>query len=408
MKIDERLDISKKIQKYDFFFRLFWDATSINWDSSQTTACINFDKNGKELALSINPDFWKPLNEESKCFVICHELLHVMYEHGKRMLSLKPEELSLYNIAADVVINHTLVDYFDFSRDDLVEFIKDKCCWLDTVFPDTQEIICSNSTEYYYNLLKSNTPEQLPFSLGEIGLGDGEDDLDALDDFLESIDPDKTIIKELAKKIVKKRSRSTDKGNTDVEFNSLTKKKIPWESVIKNWTRKAYNEHFSKQARWDRPLPYIENAVIPSEPLHINTECNYSSTNLLFFLDLSGSCSDYFERFAQCAYSIDRKIFNTKFYAFDTKCVDMTFHNRKSALKAMSGGTEFQCIVDKVSELSKTNSFHNPEIFILTDGYAPVVEYDRPSHWHWFISGEDYPYITKVPKSHYYDLTKFS
>ena len=91
------------------------------------TACIEFDHSADRVRFVFNPDFWDSLSEENRGFVVSHEFLHVLLNHGERTQNLNP----LYaNIAADLSINHMLVERFRFSRNkDLEGFM-----WVDKVF----------------------------------------------------------------------------------------------------------------------------------------------------------------------------------------------------------------------------------------------------------------------------------
>jgi len=64
--------------------------------------------------LYINPDWFVELSENERIFVILHEALHLALGHPWRAKNKKYREI--YNIAADVVINEILREYFEFDK----------------------------------------------------------------------------------------------------------------------------------------------------------------------------------------------------------------------------------------------------------------------------------------------------
>ena len=107
--------------------------TNIAYASTEIpTACVRFDKAGQTIDFLINHDYWNTLTNEQKKFVICHECLHVILYHGLRINNLFDNDLNIANQALDIVVNHLLIDRFDFNRSDVDP--DNKLCWVDTVF----------------------------------------------------------------------------------------------------------------------------------------------------------------------------------------------------------------------------------------------------------------------------------
>ena len=83
-----------------------------------STAAIKFNKNGDFLEFVFNYDFWKSLDANNKLFVICHEAMHVILNHGHR--SKDSENKNAANVAMDIVVNHLLIDRFGFIREKIL------------------------------------------------------------------------------------------------------------------------------------------------------------------------------------------------------------------------------------------------------------------------------------------------
>jgi predicted metal-dependent peptidase len=93
------------------------------FDKIVPTAAVMFNKDGDLIRFVFNPDFWKRIDHYSKLWVICHECLHIIGNHGIRLQhmnamgfgpDLKP--VSLGNIATDITINELLLSGFNFDR----------------------------------------------------------------------------------------------------------------------------------------------------------------------------------------------------------------------------------------------------------------------------------------------------
>ena len=128
-------EISKDIIKHHGIFYKFWDLVRPSYTNSKKvpTACVIFNKENQCIDFLINKKFWDKLSQEKKNFIICHECLHVILEHGKRACSintkLNPE---LTNACLDIPINEMLIKYFGFDKKDIDP--KGKFCWANTVF----------------------------------------------------------------------------------------------------------------------------------------------------------------------------------------------------------------------------------------------------------------------------------
>lgn len=60
-------------------------------------------------AIYYNPEFIKPLTDKNIVFLLCHEVLHVVFEHIGRCNDLTHDK-TLSNLAADFAVNQVLVD----------------------------------------------------------------------------------------------------------------------------------------------------------------------------------------------------------------------------------------------------------------------------------------------------------
>lgn len=157
--------IALELEKFHGLFCQLWEmgVPLLVWELP--TAAVAFDSEGRNTQFLFNPLFWKETDRYTKCFVICHEVLHVMLSHGLRTRDCPLPEVA--NKALDVVVNHMLVSKFGFDRNSVSvgkypegheragENID--LCWIDTVFPGMENIVERDKPfEYYYRLLEEN------------------------------------------------------------------------------------------------------------------------------------------------------------------------------------------------------------------------------------------------------------
>lgn len=123
-------DISQTLESLNGVFCQMWLLGRPTLTNEIPTAAVSFNKQGACIDFLINPIFWSELNYDTKVFLICHECMHVILEHGTRSdLEAKSEaakedpytqlEQQLANVAMDVVINETLIHYFGLKRSSL-------------------------------------------------------------------------------------------------------------------------------------------------------------------------------------------------------------------------------------------------------------------------------------------------
>ena len=113
LTLDEKLEISQILKSHHTIFQTFWTIGKPIFTKAIPTAAVGFDKFGQVLYMLLNPDFWDSLNVVNKAFVIAHESLHIILNHGKRGHEYSDQKL--VNVAQDIVINEMLFTDFKFN-----------------------------------------------------------------------------------------------------------------------------------------------------------------------------------------------------------------------------------------------------------------------------------------------------
>lgn len=376
MNRKEWLDISFCLEDHHVIFYKIWELGKPKFSTEVDTACVVFDKTGKSLSFLFNQNYWCELPFYDKLFIICHECLHVILNHGVRIKDSK--KLMSCNICLDVVVNEMLIKFYGFEKNKLKNF--DDYCWVENIFD--KETKKDESFEYYFSLFKDFYKDGLPLK----DTVDNHDTLnfnskDLIKQSLESVSvEERASLKSLGKHL-----------NYFIEEDFFKTKKRKWESVIKR-----YQNNFIEDYNWhkeDRRLTSLNKELCL--PFESQIE-SFVKIDILFFLDTSMSCWHLKDRFFKAAMSMPKNIFNVKMFCFDNQVFEIT-----SKLLKGGRGTSYSILEDKVSSLSK----YPEAIFVITDGLGNEINPLHPKRWYWFLTNNKTMFIPK--ESHVYNLEEF-
>ncbi len=414
------------------FYKL-WEMGMPVFTTQIDTAAVAFNKGGDFVQFLFNPFFWQRSTPYERLFVICHEALHVILNHGVRMKDTKDRDAC--NIALDVVVNHMLTRCFGFDRTRITNW--EKLCWVDTVFKQKdgsikkdkgKPIADDDSFEYYLTMLdkygmpkvgKGKQGDGQPCQGKAAGGGQkGDDDSDGeglqtLDDhevmagdsndWEEVIDRLDAGIPDMEKATIKpeldkhfqtspsQRAGTGTGGMWHVAQTKKAKKKQKWETVIKNWVRKKLRAKDDDQEQWarlNRRLVMLPADMFLPSNMEIEEEVkDKHKIKVRFYLDTSGSCWHLKDRFFQAAMGIPPERFDVELFCFDTQVVKTDLVGKKMY---GGGGTAFDIIEQDVQRAmhGKDGDGKYPDaVFVMTDGYGNRVVPQMPERWYWFIDG---------------------
>lgn len=396
---EEYLELSRSLINAHTLFYKMWELGRPNFTTDIDTAAVSFDEEGENILFSFNPDYWDKLSKYERQFVISHECLHVILNHGYRIVNSKYKKFA--NIAADIVVNHMLVNKFGFIRDNIS--MAKNMCWVDTIWPDKKDITDNNSFEYYYNLLvETGTiievyfPDEhgnlkFPSAMNEKGDGvpgigkedgDGKGDGKLPEKFVEKLN--KELDDETKKSIT---GIGTEAGGLALTMSvEKVHKKKKWETIIKKWSRQFTKSSFQEVEQWarvNRRFAMISKDIIL--PTEMEVEKNEDDKiNVWFFQDTSGSCYGYSKRFFDAAKSLDPKKFKIRLFCFDTRVYETSLETGK--LYGF-GGTAFHIIENHIQKEIREKKIKYPKaVFVITDGYGTNVSPTEPKKWYWFLT----------------------
>lgn len=397
---DLKRQIARELEEYHRVFDVFWGlaATYFVGDNHRVkTAAVVF--HDRSCHMLISQRFWDQLNSDERLFVILHECLHVMLDHGIRNGRFLPGATpDLVNKAQDITINEMICDLFGFVR---VSFRGwERLCWIDTCFKDPSVVKRNQSFLYYLEKLIEHGDSAGGQPLDDHGVGaDGLDgdsagtadgDPDQLAETLGRVLTDA----ELEYLLGSMRLRDPDDSGTKGRgiglspFRVLLKQREPaqvdFNEVVKGLKRNALTKLAREQgtyARSNRRLYGSGPLVLPgSEPLRPHT----GRLITLVFFDVSGSVMPHLSRFAAVkdAFEREKATFDVRTYAFDTVVKPV----RVGEPLAVGGGTSFDIIEDECQRVAKADGRYPDCVVVITDGYGSEVAPEHPGRWVWLLT----------------------
>lgn len=400
---EEILNLAAKLEDYHRIFYTFVDSIAdVYYSDAISTAAIHFYKDSKP-ALLINRDFWERHNEREKLFIICHECLHVLLDHGLRNgLSVPGATPILVNKAQDITINEMIVDLFDYDRNDFRDW--KKYCWIDTCFEDPSKVLRNETFIYYLKLLISQPNKD------ESSDGNSPITLDSH----EGLDDDGSFEKQAAKDAKQKVAESLAEDLTADELESVIKalpdttlkagtissnleamlekkkqrQKLKFARLVKKLKRSSMKEidfdveSFVKDDRRFRDVASQPDTALPGKVEKTRLQKDRLLTAI--FMDISGSCMEYFKTFNDVAnaFEAEKNTFDIRLFAFDTAVFEIKLGERIR----VGGGTSFSIIEKKCLDLEKETGRYPDCVVIVTDGEGDKVTPTRPSRWIWLLT----------------------
>lgn len=393
-------EIARILEKYDTIFYKIWDMGKPIMDKSIPTACVGFDKKGNFIAFRFNPDFYNELSTYEKAFVVAHESLHIILNHGKR---LQPNAF-IDNIAKDIAIHEIMFNIFDFKLNLLQHKVFKDFCTREICEKKFKVTLKPNETaEYYYKKLEKLIPTSEIYMIGEY-----DQSINNIPNSV-SVSLSEDEFNSLKQKLDESSEYGIDgqeagKGTTceTLQITIKVVKKNKWEKIIKDRVLKL--EQLYTEQQWFVKNPRLVNfdGFLPFDKLKPIE--HKDKIDLFFFQDTSGSCAGLAERFLKAAKSIPEDKFNIRFYCFDTEIY-------KSDLKTGQlygfGGTSFYIIENEIQRVIMEEKRPYPQsVFVVTDGFGDSVNPAKPERWCWLLSEwNTKEFIPSSSKS--YNLSEF-
>lgn len=340
------------------------------------TWCSTAATDGRNIYYS--EKFIEPLNDKQIVFVLCHEILHVVYDHLSRGTSHNP---MLSNIAADFIVNQTIID------ENIGEHIGDKISKEDLINAKNDPRFERVNTLYdpryrdwsyervYEDLLENEKELNDAMGSGDIyitldhhidGSGEGEDGKSGAPTLTtEEIQRIKDSIREALISVSQNVGISNVPGGVRRLLGDLLEPKMDWRQLLTAFVEAQVSSDYTYM-RLGRRSFSSDCAIFPSKKKQPVVEIDIA-------LDMSGSIGEVEVRefFTEIhgimsqyeAYRISIMCFDTCGYNYQTFTQDDGDDIFEYELKG-GGGTDFNGIFDYLKELEVVPK----QLAVLTDG----------------------------------------
>lgn len=370
------------------------------------TAAVMWDDIHKRIKFIFNAKFHQTLTDEELTFITAHEAVHLLNCHVpliKRkldeMLKFKKNDAEIikfknkFNIAADCVVNDSLVNLYGFKP---IMTDIDAATGKSKIVYGKQWVNenCHNLSvmEVFY-MLKDEDVEKYT--------GTGAIDEHFWDSFFDSKGNLKQGMLDKIRNFVQKNAENSALSDKDLENIEKIKKQLeaqggkkagqqqvgayrPVDNLSKlalNWNKIFFQltERKKPENIWHRPNRKL-TSVYPD--IILPSLANEEKEDIFVAVDSSGSIDyDALSLFISVLKNVP-KSFNVRAISFDTSCYD--FDLKKDERPKGGGGTNFQIIEDWIL----TNLKKYPKIvLVLTDGDGTEVNPKYPDKWAWMLYG---------------------
>lgn len=392
----EWVNTAHSLEEHHALFYQCWQMGKPRFDPSIPTAAVRFNRSGDFLEFVFNPDFWASLTAYERLFIIAHECLHVLLNHGLRTANTKDNLRT--NWALDIVVNHMLVTNFGFDRSRLRG--QGDWCWVDTIFadrPDMGKIPTDAAFEFYLNLIPQSPTVKVRLVDDHSTLPD--DWRKVVGKLNQVLSPEELgTLKDAVERHCQDQLPGVGEGLWQFVNPGSVRKNKKWETVIKNWSKMYLRDVERNQEQWlriDRRFASLQSGLfLPSEQEEVDDRGD--RIEVYFFLDTSGSCYHLKDRFFRAAKSLPEERFKIRLFCFDDKVEETTLESERVY---GGGGTRFCIIEDKIREVQEVA--YPEAVFIITDGCGSHVQPLHPQRWHWFLTQyRSYSFIPEASKKY--------
>lgn len=422
------------------------------WNDSISTACVGWGDDSKEwIVFDFNRKFWESLTHSEKCFLFTHEVLHILLFHGisgKEFFDKLPEDQKSYEIlnkVQDICINEMILEQYitDVPLAAMPQISNG--CFIHTVFPDNiDEIKRDKSFEYYYlkylelhgnssndngivfdiqldlSGLSNEEISKIADKVGNILGIEGSVSQSGEDEEKEGAGKD---IEALAKTIAQVLKEELTQLNHGYALGqTVSNSVVDAATDYSKYNLEDYLNLISKTSMQKSPKPQIKNTWYGlnrrnsniGKDIHIpvkNTISKSKKHRVIFYCDVSGSCSSITEKFLSMIDKIDESKYEKIIHVFASRVQKCT----KSAIgfeySYAGGGTDIREVLKHYdSNFFKEHSKVDC-VIVLTDGeYVDISNESNNlfSKWHFFFVNAREKHTHNLPeKSKRYVISEY-
>jgi len=395
------------------FFTFMQDMMKPEFSDQVPTAAVMFARDSDEnpcVKFIFNPDFWDKLNYNEKIFVFIHEVLHVLFSHGKRgseffdSIDKKIQSYPLLNVAMDICINEIILEQYlsDIPRSTMPT-IMEMICLIDSVFKEhSDKIEKGKNFQYYYQKYieifgKGSIQELETRSMDTHGFNDIDPELlEEIETMIdEKINDEKeTEEADLDNDMIAKSSDGYSINKGAVSNHSVTRDVVKPKTSLEKYFDLAVSTSFQTappkiKTQWygvNRRSSGILKDTKMNLPIRQTINKN-SKHKVLAYCDVSGSCEQVSRKFISMINQLSESKYEKDIFVFADRVSECSISQSGKINYGYSGwGTNIRNVLDdfKKDKLEKKYD----AVFVLTDGFYSNIrghKDDYFSNWHFFI-----------------------
>lgn len=362
--------------------RCFYGNLALHLKLERNDSVPTMATDGKNILY--NEEFVRSLENWELEYVMCHEILHVVFYHLTRRDN---REQTRWNMAIDYATNSIL--YKEFGKNPKGALYNPK-------FTDM-------SAEQIYNKIPNFNDKQgnivsndiITIELDKDGNvkkvnGEKVKDYDAHNDIQGSKQEREELEKDWKIQTTKSFHQAKMQGKTpngmDIFIKELMQPKLDWRSMMKQFVVSIAKSDYS----WLPP-----NKRFIHRGMYLPSITGESLGDVVVIVDNSGSTLNYQERFfSECNGLLQQYDMNLHLIVVDMEIQSYEVYHKGDELKKQykgGGGTDLTVAFDEIK-----NKFINPSVVVcLTDGYTPYPDREEyPTLW---VLTEDSLELDKIP-----------
>ena len=328
--------------------------------------------NGRDVMY--NPNFIDTLTDKQLTFVVLHEALHKVFQHMTIWRKLWKENPMLANIAADYVVNNTIVEADPNGE---VTSMPEMCLY--------DKRFANMTTKQVFDLLKQEPPPKGGGGSGGSGDGSGEDEPQGGHDTHDWEGAEQLTaeeVKDVQKQIDQALRqgeiiRGKMAGNQNRSIQELLEPKVDWREQLREFVNATCKN--KDKTSWKRPsrrfigqdiyMPSMIGETVGKLVVGIDTSGSIGNEELNEFLsEVVGICDDVTPESLELIY------WDYDVAAHETYNIGDYDGLATTTKPAGGGGTR----VGSLNEYLKDKRITPEAIIVLTDGY---VEQDWGGDW---------------------------
>jgi predicted metal-dependent peptidase len=334
--------------------------------------------NGRDVMY--NPNFIDTLSDKQLTFVVLHEALHKVFQHMTIWRKLWKENPMLANIAADYVVNNTIIEADPHGE---VATMPEMCLY--------DKRFANMTTKQVFDILKQEPPPTGDGGGGGSGDGSGEDKPQGGHDHhdwegAEQLTADE--VKEVQKQIDQALRqgeiiRGKMAGNQNRSIQELLEPKVDWREQLREFVNATCKN--KDKTSWKRPsrrfigqdiyMPSMIGETVGKLVVGIDTSGSIGNEELNEFLsEVVGICDDVTPESLELIY------WDYDVAAHETYNIGDYDGLATTTKPAGGGGTR----VGSLNSYLKDKRITPEAIIVLTDGYVESDwggDWDAPTLW---------------------------